>query len=776
MSLSTLAGTKWLINLEPTLNTTAIFEINFIANEEEYNSFEMFRSPLSEIDYGIAGITIPVYSNNKWDNDNNRTIEIIDGDVANSSLISWLEDNAVQIMDTHEVNITYGSSSIATLDASGSTILLTSGKQCNNNIVIEYTRPSASLQSKSTTPTTSTQTITPDSGYDGLSQVSVSAIPSYYGNTQTDTAAAADLLANKKAHTYSNGAAVQITGTMIDRGTVSKTLDATSGNQSYAIPSGKHSGSGTVNIVLEEKTATPSESSQNITPTSGKVLSKVAINAVSSTYVGSGVTKKSAQTYTPGTSDQTIAASQYLTGAQTISGDANLVAENIADGVSIFGVTGTHSGGGSQIGNPVTVTGTNLVQITDDNKSKWLENFVVTIPYRAGGESQCIITRAGKNLFPTKYPIYGINGSVGSSGITSGSSYKTFAIRCKVNTDYRFQQTTKWTWSVAFGDKLPKVGDSISYMGTMASRTSVTWNSGNHTYLLLSPNNAGYVNAAANEVRIWESSSDATYEAWNGDEWVINFPFTIYGGTLNVLTGELTSRYNSSGTQLATPITYNVDKHFPTFEEGINTFSVSIPNGQISLTYVPVSSDAKTIADEAKAAITNVRDHLLVERHGISYRENMVIPAIDGSYTAIGTPRYIREQFQAATGLKSYVQQYGTPATDTDYGIFRGCSNLETVWVARASFTSNYCFEGCNALKHIILGRIGLAVTGVRSGIFNGSSMTHIEDITVYVNATDLSGVPANVKDRITPSHSSGAVITYKNYESGETIATVTVP
>lgn len=62
------------------------------------------------------------------------------------------------------------------------------------------------------------------------------------------------------------------------------------------------------------------------------------------------LTTQAAQTITPGTSDKTIASGVYLTGAQTIKGDANLVATNIAEGVSIFGVTGTHAGGGSSSG------------------------------------------------------------------------------------------------------------------------------------------------------------------------------------------------------------------------------------------------------------------------------------------------------------------------------------------------------------------------------------------------------------------------------------------
>ena len=67
---------------------------------------------------------------------------------------------------------------------------------------------------------------------------------------------------------------------------------------------------------------------------------------INNTKVTGIIAFKPAQTYTPGTINQTISAGYFLSGDQTIAGDANLVAENIAQGVSIFGVTGTHSGGG----------------------------------------------------------------------------------------------------------------------------------------------------------------------------------------------------------------------------------------------------------------------------------------------------------------------------------------------------------------------------------------------------------------------------------------------
>lgn len=125
---------------------------------------------------------------------------------------------------------------------------------------------------------------------------------------------------------------------------------------------------GASGAVLQSKTVSPSESAQTIKADNGyDGLSQVTVNAVSRTYVGSGVTKKSTATYTPSTSNQTIAASQYLSGAQTIKGDANLVAGNIKSGVSIFGVTGTYAGGGSSGG-----SGNNNVEayaITDTSHS-----------------------------------------------------------------------------------------------------------------------------------------------------------------------------------------------------------------------------------------------------------------------------------------------------------------------------------------------------------------------------------------------------------------------
>lgn len=136
------------------------------------------------------------------------------------------------------------------------------------------------LQSKTATPTKKQQNVTPDSGYYGLSDVTVAAIPESFQDVSSVTAAAGDVLANKVI-VASDGTVT--TGTMVNNGAVSKTLDAAT--TSYTVPKGYHSGAGTVKLVAEEKSVTPTKSAQNVTPTAGKVLTKVTVAAIPTQYI-----------------------------------------------------------------------------------------------------------------------------------------------------------------------------------------------------------------------------------------------------------------------------------------------------------------------------------------------------------------------------------------------------------------------------------------------------------------------------------------------------------
>ena len=206
------------------------------------------------------------------------------------------------------------------------------------------------LQTKSITPTKKEQNVTSDDGYYGLSAVTVAAIPEAYQDVSSTTAAAGNVLAGKVFVTK-EGAVT--TGTMVNNGAISKTLDAST--TSYTVPAGYHSGSGKVQISVETKTATPTEAAQDITPTTGKVLSKVTVNRIPTKYKdATGMTATAAGMLADTTAigwDSTKSLPVLLTGT---------MANNGSTSATIDGLTAT------SVTIPAGYTTGGTVSLTDD--------------------------------------------------------------------------------------------------------------------------------------------------------------------------------------------------------------------------------------------------------------------------------------------------------------------------------------------------------------------------------------------------------------------------
>lgn len=160
-------------------------------------------------------------------------------------------------------------------------------------------------ETKTVTPSTSQQTITPTSPKNGITQVTVNAVDNTIDQNITS------------GNIKSGVSILGVSGSVVELQGETKTVKSTTISQTV-LPSNGKNGITEITVSpidLETKSVTPSTSAQTINPTSGKDgISQINVSAVTSSI------------------------------------DANITAGNIKKDVEILGVTGTYegSGGGSQ--------------------------------------------------------------------------------------------------------------------------------------------------------------------------------------------------------------------------------------------------------------------------------------------------------------------------------------------------------------------------------------------------------------------------------------------
>ena len=247
--------------------------------------------------------------------------------------------------------VTYKGETLTTV-SNETVVLETEGTWVEDDFTLTDVTSGGSLQSKSNIdPTTSSQTIEPDEGYDGLSSVQINAMPTGTAGTPTATKGAVSnhsisvtpSVTNSAGYISSgtiNGTAVSVSASELDSGAKSITSN---GNSQDVV------GYASVNVNVPNTYAAGDE---------GKVVSSGAL-----------VAQTAHADVTPTTSDQTI--DTTTNNSLKVKGDANLVAGNIKKDVEIFGTTGSYEGGGGGLSTDDIIERTNFpATITYDGTKK----------------------------------------------------------------------------------------------------------------------------------------------------------------------------------------------------------------------------------------------------------------------------------------------------------------------------------------------------------------------------------------------------------------------
>lgn len=302
-----------------------------------------------------------------------------------SSQITRLTENVSDALDAIQakgVEVPAGSNSddlatlISLISTGGGGVVVTETPDEHGGTIVEITGEELILQSKSATPTTSSQLIQPDEGYNGLSSVRLNAIPSEY------------IIPTGNKTLTENGTNIDI---------------AQYASVTVNVPSS--GGGGT----LQEKTGiVPTESSQTISPDEGYYgLSSVQIDGISSTYVGSGVSRNSSSDLTASGATVTVPSGYYETEAtKTISSGTagtptaskGTVTNHSVSVTPTVTNTAGYISGGTKTGTAVTVSASELVsgtkQITANGSNIDVTNYekvTVAVP----GDSPSLQQKVG---------------------------------------------------------------------------------------------------------------------------------------------------------------------------------------------------------------------------------------------------------------------------------------------------------------------------------------------------------------------------------------------
>lgn len=263
------------------------------------------------------------------------------------------------------------------------------------------------------------------------------------------------------------------------------------------------------------------------------------------------------------------------------------------------------------------------------------------IPYSSNGYTGITVTKCGKNLFSFNLTIH--NGYWSSSAYVGDDAILSLDqatgwdnIRIPVNEGDTItisgMQAQSGVYSAFLGSDDPS--DVISRFLNATSNSTKMVPSGSK-YLALCAYNMKLNAANYPNAQVEVGSSATAYAAYSSTTYSVSWQEeagTIYGGSIDLTTGVLTSTYNADGTEKSTPDTYNLTPTEITPLSGYNTLFGNL-DGNIT---VKVNDTIQHYTDKQLAGKANTSSLAAVATSGayndLSGKPTLATVATSGSY------------------------------------------------------------------------------------------------------------------------------------------------
>ena len=240
---------------------------------------------------------------------------------------------------------------------------------------------------------------------------------------------------------------------------------------------------------------------------------------------------------------------------------------------------------------PTKTASGSLLTISDSADDVQLKEGKFNIAYNSNGLSSMAIARCKKNFFNEDTEEGTLNDTTGvpvpsSTQIRS----KTFSA-CIGGAEYYIYVGSNQSIRVLWYDVTQTfISETINIANTTATAPN------NACFFKIRGTNA-YGNTYQNDISVNYPSSETSYEAYSGDTYPVSFGTTIYGGYFESETGVLTSTKASDGTDLATPVEYQLAKNDVMLKSGLNNLFCTTGTSEVEY-YTPSGGSSEPTFSE----------------------------------------------------------------------------------------------------------------------------------------------------------------------------------